>query len=1258
MGAFEFGILGPLEIRHQDVPVPVRGTREQAVLGVLLLEAGHIVPLAKLVAAVWDGDPPQAAEKAVRNTISALRGRFARADGAARVIETCPAGYRLRLEGHRLDAAEFREHADAARELASAGRAGEAVAHYRAALGVWRGPALAGLDSRVIHRGAARLEEQRLIVWEDCLEAELRLGRHRRITDELRGLADEWPLRERLAGLLMLALYRSGRQAEALQAYHRLAGRLADELGIDPSGEITRLHEAILRQDLSLAPDLSLGSSGPDNMPGTGGDSAELTRPRALPPAAGKARDAARGPGAALTWLSGSHPAATAGYVGRERELNRLGQALGRGMTVLVVGDAGVGKTRFCAEGMARAAAAGMLLVRGECLPVAGTLPLLPVADALRELGRVDDGALLTAVLDSAPGFVREELGRLLPQFSPAAGQSADGWDGGWRRERLFSAVAELLTTAAGRARSGAGLVIEDIHWADSATLDFLTFLTRAGHRSAVTVVVTFRGDEAPLASHVAGWLADARARADVEEILLGPLSRAEVAEQVAELTAGTERHLPPRVVDELYRRAEGNPFFTEQLVAAALADPADGTLEIPEGLPPRLAELLAARAGRCAGDARAVLAALAVAGRPLSEDQIAVITGLSGQTVRSALRELAETRLLAESTADTGNRPRHALLCEAVAAELLPGERAALHERTARALAAAGGRPLAAEVAGHWRAAGHPSEELPARVAAAEAAEQVFGYAEAAAHWQRAIELCRRRPDDAAAAGISTPWLYVRAIDALFLSGDSLRAGAVATEAYRSFSGHPDPATAAAICHRAAVYRTDEPPAARLLVMEEALRLFDRVPPSADHAEALLDYAVIFLLMSQRQLQATGPALNRARSVAEAAGAMTKIPRIVAVIAYGLFLRGQVEEGFETIERGRALAEAYRDGSSMVWLAINHSDALLKLARFRDAAEVALDGLDAARKAGLEAWDSTSALAANAAEALLALGHTAEAAAVIDPLTTMPPGQDHCHAQVARAEIDLLRGDTEAAVSRWRLIHAYPAVISRVDIAYEAARRAVEAELWCGRPGDALREAQRALALFTVPDLTVLCGRLLTAGMRACADLAERARAHHDAQGAAAAVAAAEEMASWVERMAGAPFTDHRLVATIPAERATWNAERARLAGRADPDAWAAAAQAWQDLGCPHRAAYAWWRRSEALLDTGQSSAASAAAAGALRAAALAADGHAPLLAKIRTLARRAGVPLEQPPPRPASGLITALTRQEPGRRPGATVP
>jgi len=193
-----------------------------------------------------------------------------------------------------------------------------------------------------------------------------------------------------------------------------------------------------------------------------------------------------------------------------------------------------------------------------------------------------------------------------------------------------------------------------------------------------------------------------------------------------------------------------------------------------------------------------------------------------------------------------------------------------------------------------------------------------------------------------------------------------------------------------------------------------------------------------------------------------------------------------------------------------------------------------------------------------------------------------------------------------------------------------------VEGLLWAGRPGEALQETQRALALFNVPDLTILCGRLLAAGMWACADLAGQARARRDQGAAADAADAADGLAAWVDQMGHVPFTDHPTVAIIPAERAIWEAERTRVDGPGDPDAWDRAAKAWQDLSCSCRAGYAWWRQAQAQLDAGQPAGAAAAA---LRAAAAAAGGHAPLLAQIQMLAERARIPLQ---PTEAAGSLT----------------
>ena len=221
-------------------------------------------------------------------------------------------------------------------------------------------------------------------------------------------------------------------------------------------------------------------------------------------------------------------------FVGREAELSGLRASLqGGARLLLVVGDAGIGKTRFVAEGVRDADAERRLSVWGACLPLAERLPLLPIAEALDALSRQEGGVLLERALARAPEYVRMEAGRLVPRLLPSDAVTA-GPMGEWERDRLFSGLVDLLVEVAGQV--GLVLVVEDVHWADTATLDFLTFLTRAGRAAAVPVVATCRGDEVPVDPQVTHWLAHARGGGQATETRLGPLSRAEVAEQVAGL--------------------------------------------------------------------------------------------------------------------------------------------------------------------------------------------------------------------------------------------------------------------------------------------------------------------------------------------------------------------------------------------------------------------------------------------------------------------------------------------------------------------------------------------------------------------------------------------------------------------------------------------------------------------------------------------------------------------------------------------------
>jgi DNA-binding CsgD family transcriptional regulator len=927
-------------------------------------------------------------------------------------------------------------------------------------------------------------------------------------------------------------------------------------------------------------------------------------------------------------------------FVGRERELARLQTALSEQVRlVLVVGDAGIGKTRFVSEGLARAAEGGMLTISGGCLPLAEKLPLLPVADALGELSRLDDGRPFWAALEAAPAYVRPEVARLLPMLGAAEPGASEAGEG-WQRQRLFAGVAELLSGVARRSR--VAVLIEDVHWADTATLDFLTYLTRAGLAGAVPVVVTCRSDEVPLDAEVADWLIQVRRNVAVEEIRLGLLSQGEVAEQVSGLMG---EPAPVSLVKEVYARGEGHPFFTEQLVAAAVTD---SGLAQPVVLPARLAELLTARASRCGADARAVLNALAVAGRPLTENTLGEVADLHPDQVRTAVGELTAARLLA-TPADGGHRPRHALLAEAMDAELGPGERMALHERIARALEVTHDGMLAAEAAGHWAAAGRTGDELRARLTAADAAEQVFAYADAAGHWQRAIELYEARPDTDLVGEVDWPHLYVHAVDALEASGDTVRATAVAEDAYRRFADHPDRATAAVVHFRVGWLRATVSPAAGDPLMKEGLRLFEGIPPSPEQARAWRQYALDFLFLVEGWHPAKiRAALESGLKTAETAGAAWVTAPILCLLAEESFLAAQIKEGFGLLAQARRALGSSPDAWAMLWVAVLESDALLKVGKLEEATRVGLRGFDDARSLGFGGNASAYTSLLNAIEPLLVRGRTADAAALIDPLITEPVDLDNWPVHWARVEIDLLRGEIDAASQRLARINLPD---SPQFAGGEFAMGAAEVALWAGRPQDALEGVQRVLEHPGEADWLITCSPLLVVGMRACAELAERARARRDDNAIPAAITAADNLVSWVNQEQDAPFTDHPYMATIPATRATWNAERSRALGARDPAGWRVAAGEWEALDYRHRAAYCWWRCAEAQLAVGQLPGAAAAA---MQTAAAAADGHVPLLAEIRALARRARIPLDTPPmaaspaPVPQVSASYGLTERE----------
>lgn len=247
----DFCILGPLQVFDGDVEVPLGSPKERALLAVLLLHRGAVVSRERLIDGLWGETAPPTAGKALNVHVSKLRKALSR-NGGDPVVTRAP-GYELRLDPELLDVTRFEQLIAEARERSAAGDPGSASKLFRDGLALWRGPALAGIELESSARNeVARLDQLRLDAQLDRIDCDLALGRHAEVIGELEGLIREHPLYERLWGQYMLALYRAGRQADALHAFQETRATLVDELGLEPSEALQRLERAILNHDPAL----------------------------------------------------------------------------------------------------------------------------------------------------------------------------------------------------------------------------------------------------------------------------------------------------------------------------------------------------------------------------------------------------------------------------------------------------------------------------------------------------------------------------------------------------------------------------------------------------------------------------------------------------------------------------------------------------------------------------------------------------------------------------------------------------------------------------------------------------------------------------------------------------------------------------------------------------------------------------------------------------------------------------------------------
>ncbi|HEU5035415.1 MAG TPA: AAA family ATPase [Nocardioides sp.] len=893
-------------------------------------------------------------------------------------------------------------------------------------------------------------------------------------------------------------------------------------------------------------------------------------------------------------WLAASEPSgqvtAAAGIAGRRSELAAVRRHLERGAgMLLVIGEAGIGKSRLVDA--AADAATGTFVARGACLPLSSQVPLLPVSDVLRAVLEVDRGRRLAQALADCPPYVGASLRRLLPELDELV-PVVDEPDDEWWRQRMFSAVGAVLRELA--SVSPVALLVEDLHWADATTLDLLEHLLS---RSSPRLVATYRREDPLTPGPTREWLARVRRLPAVTTLGLGPLSRAESAVQVELLGVSAT----PAQLDRIHRRSAGLPLFTEHLAEHVALQPTGR-----DELPWPLADLLDERLADVDDDEWVVCRALGIADRPLSDEQLRAATALSSRRLTTALH-LLEGRHLVVTAGEHDVRLRHPLLAEAVRRRVVAGEATAVHRRLARALALAPERS-AAEVAEHWRCAGDRQEELVWRIRAAQEAGSRFAARHEADQWRRALELWPEGSEHAGEPAVRRSDARLAAIDAL-AHIDWPAAATLADEALGSLEDPGDP-TAAALYERAGAIRgTLGDPAAGLELVDRALEILEVERHPAERARALLDRA--YLLDGLDRHPEAGAARDLAARLS--AGRDPVVHRAALASRGTDDTRGsEPEQVLENVRAAARVETGRPDPGGDVFLALMHTHVLLTACRSADEVIAAgRPGLEVAAAWGIDDF-RTSVLLANMSEALRHAGRVPEAVELIDPVTEGPPVLHQWPTYSERGRLDLLRGRGEQAS---RLLDAV-AEMFVIDLAnrVSCAQDAPTADLWCGRPQRAYDRLTAVLRdVVAVEDSGADVAGLLVLAARAAADLVE----DPDTAGRRRA-GLVDELDRLVAGAPADPFAPASWRGDRAALRATWHAERGRLAGTPSLHRWVAAATAWGRIDHPHASSYCRWRAVPVALAGGQATT----AVRLLRRAERDARCHLPLLEAIHRMA------------------------------------
>lgn len=757
--ALDVRVLGSLEIRRHGRLLDLGTPRQRTLLSRLLLDAGRVVSLDRLIDDLWAGEPPNAATTTLQSYVSNLR-KALEPDRSPRtpasILVTRPPGYAVELEPGALDVDRFADDVATGRNALAERRLDDAVTAFERALAHWRGTPFADLDPELDHLAdpeRSRLVEVRASAVEDRLSALVDLGRHRHVIGELERFVAEHPYRESGWELLVLAHYRSGRQVEALRAFQDARRSLVEHVGVEPGPRLVDLERRVVAQDPSLAWQPLVDATTAARTPPT----AKEPPPPIRGPVAGSDRTgepgAPVGGDGAPGEVSERHDRDDADFVGRDRPLAALHRALddlraGTGGLVLVHGEAGIGKTRLVEVALRRITGDdGADVVWGRSVEGDFAPGYWPWTQALGELAATADPLALAA---AGPMFAAVVPDAFANEGDTTADRSTDD-DVIAARFGVQRAVVRFLQRAS--ARRPVVIVLDDLQWADGSSLRLLTAVVDEFRGAPVLVIATCRPAIASQNVALTDVFAQVARDRGAARIDLEGLDRRDVAAHLAALGLDVDA----RTAVEVQRRTGGNPFFLTELARFARTrpsiDPAALVREVPHGV----ADIVRQRLTRLPDTTVALLELAAVAGRSCELGVLATAADLDLEVVLDRL-DAAMVSSIVELDPDRPGAARftHDLVRDATYSTVAPARQVRLHRRVGDALVecSGGDGAAAAQIAQHYAAA-MPLGTAPAALEWAEvAARRAAGIGaddEAVVAWDVAVRAHDvTRPGDA----------------------------------------------------------------------------------------------------------------------------------------------------------------------------------------------------------------------------------------------------------------------------------------------------------------------------------------------------------------------------------------------------------------------------------------------------------------------------------------------------------------------------